>query len=124
MWIQIRTHGLRASRAFFEDTERRAAAALSHAREHVRAVRVLVRDDNGPRGETAWFKSQRGYGEPDNQPKQLFDLAPDPAEHTNQFAAQPEKAAELHSMLVDLIRRGRSTPGAEQANDVEVLIEK
>lgn len=50
MWIQIRTHGLRASRAFFEDTERRAAAALSHAREHVRAVRVLVRDDNGPRG--------------------------------------------------------------------------
>ncbi|MFO1096154.1 MAG: arylsulfatase [Planctomycetaceae bacterium] len=81
-------------------------------------------DDNGPRGETAWFKSQRGYGEPDNQPKQLFDLAPDPAEHTNQFVAQPEKAAELHSMLVDLIRRGRSTPGAEQANDVEVVIEK
>jgi ribosome-associated translation inhibitor RaiA len=50
MWIQIRLHGLRASRAFFEHTESRAAAALAHAREHVRAVRVHIRDDNGPRG--------------------------------------------------------------------------
>lgn len=81
-------------------------------------------DDNGRFGETEWFRAQRGYGAPDGQPKQLFDLASDPAEHVNLYASQPEKAAALHQELLDIVKRGRSTPGPDQANDVEVVIEK
>lgn len=50
MWIQIRTHGVRASSAFFEHAETRAAATLAHLQAHVRSVRVHVGDENGPRG--------------------------------------------------------------------------
>lgn len=50
MLIQIRTHGLRVSRAFFDHVEARVTAALAHAGAHVRAVRVHLGDENGPRG--------------------------------------------------------------------------
>ncbi|MBL8852071.1 MAG: arylsulfatase [Planctomycetaceae bacterium] len=81
-------------------------------------------DDNGKLGETAWFRAERGYGEPDEQPKQLFNLAADPAQHLNLLASEATKAAELHDLLVEIVQRGRSTPGPDQANDVEVVIAK
>jgi arylsulfatase A len=81
-------------------------------------------DDNGPRGETPWYRAQRGYTDATDQPKQLFDLAADPAQHVNLFRSRPEKADELHRALVEIVDRGRSTPGTVQANDVEVVIEK
>lgn len=87
-------------------------------------IEAATGDDNGPRGETAWFRTQRGYAGLNDQPKQLFDLAADPAQHTNLYAAQPDKASELHAQLIEIIRRGRTTPGPDQANDVDVVIEK
>jgi arylsulfatase A-like enzyme len=53
-------------------------------------------NDNGKLGETDWFRAERGYGERDDQPKQLFDLASDPAEHVNLYASQPENVGRLH----------------------------
>lgn len=93
-------------------------------RGHWKLIEAPTGDDNGKLGETEWFRTQRGYGTPDGQPQQLFDLAADPSEHVNLYASQPEKAAALHQELVETVKRGRSTPGPDQANDVEVVIEK
>jgi len=50
-------------------------------------------------------------------PAQLFDLAIDPAEKSNQLASQPELADQLASALATSIRNGRSTLGPNQPND-------
>jgi arylsulfatase A-like enzyme len=50
----------------------------------------------------------------------LHDLATDPGETRNLASAQPERVAEMQALLEQLIRNGRSTPGAGQKNDVEV----
>ena len=80
--------------------------------------------DNGRRGETAWFREQRGYADADDHPRQLFDLDADPAQHADLFAERPEIAEELHRKLIEIVANGRSTPGPALANDVEVLIDK
>jgi arylsulfatase A-like enzyme len=77
-------------------------------------------DDNGTRGEPAWFRQDRGYvghaysGE-------LYNLREDPSEKHNQFAARPEIVAGLKELLARYQREGRSTPGAPQSNDVPVI---
>ena len=48
---------------------------------------------------------------------QLYDLAQDPGEQNNLYTVQPKKAQELQTLLVELIRNGRSTPGPHQEND-------
>lgn len=55
------------------------------------------------------------------QPVQLYNLADDLGETKNLTAAMPEKVAEMKALLEKLITEGRSTPGAQQKNDVEVV---
>ncbi|MBP86015.1 MAG: arylsulfatase [Planctomycetaceae bacterium] len=55
---------------------------------------------------------------------QLFNLADDPGEQTNLQAEHPQRVKRMKAMLNDVIRNGRSTPGPELANDVEVVMVK
>ncbi len=48
---------------------------------------------------------------------QLYNLRLDPRESNNLQAENPDKIAELKSLLEKYITEGRSTPGAPQAND-------
>ena len=80
-------------------------------------------DDNGARGEPAWFKADRGY-EPHAQPGELYDLAADPGQKRNLYAAEPVKVRELAGLLEKYVADGRSTPGPKQANDVAVAFDR
>ncbi len=62
-----------------------------------------------------------GGGGDQSQPVQLYNLADDIGETRNLAAAMPEKVAEMKALLEKLITDGRSTPGALQRNDVEVV---
>jgi arylsulfatase A-like enzyme len=62
-----------------------------------------------------------GKGGDQSQPVQLYNLADDLGETKNLAAAMPEKVAEMNALLEKLITDGRSTPGAQQRNDVEVV---
>ena len=61
-----------------------------------------------------------GKGGDQSQPVQLYNLAEDLGETKNLAAEQPERVAQMQALLEKLITDGRSTPGATQANDVEV----
>ncbi len=61
-----------------------------------------------------------GKGGDQSQPVQLYNLADDVGENKNLAAAMPEKVATMKTLLEKIIADGRSTPGAEQRNDVEV----
>ena len=61
-----------------------------------------------------------GTGGDQSQPVQLYNLADDIGETKNLAAAMPEKVAEMNALLEKLIADGRSTPGAQQQNDVQV----
>ena len=61
-----------------------------------------------------------GKGGDQSQAVQLYDLEADIGESNNLAAAQPERLAKMRELLEELIRRGRSTPGPDQKNDVEV----
>ena len=76
-------------------------------------------DDNGANGEPAWLKSERGYTAHE-QPRELFNVREDVSQRHNLYADQPEIASRLSRLLKKYIDDGRSTPGAPQANDVEV----
>lgn len=62
-----------------------------------------------------------GKGGDQSQPVQLYNLAEDLGESKNLAAAMPEKVAEMKALLEKLITDGRSTPGAAQKNDVQVV---
>jgi arylsulfatase A len=62
-----------------------------------------------------------GTGGDQSQPVQLYNLADDLGETRNLAAAMPEKVAEMKAMHEKVISEGRSTPGAAQKNDVEVV---
>ena len=55
---------------------------------------------------------------------QLYDMDTDPGETTNLYTSQPEVVAGLLAQLESDVRRGRSTAGADQKNDVPVKIWK
>ena len=55
---------------------------------------------------------------------QLYDLATDPGETKNLHATHPEVVAKLTRLLEDYLACGRSTPGANQSNDVTLAITK
>jgi arylsulfatase A len=76
-------------------------------------------DDNAKRGETDWFKKERGYVE-HSQAGELFDLRQDLAQRKNLHAENPEIVRELKELLEKYKRDGRSTPGALQSNDVPI----
>ncbi len=62
-----------------------------------------------------------GKGGDQSQPIQLYNLADDLGETKNLAAAMPEKVTEMKALLEKLITDGRSTTGALQKNDVEVI---
>ena len=76
-------------------------------------ILVILADDLGYGG---W-----GKGGDQSQPVQLYNLADDLGETKNLAAVMPEKVAEMKALLEKLIIDGRSTPGAAQQNDVEVV---
>lgn len=53
---------------------------------------------------------------------QLYNLDTDIGETKNLAAEQPERVAEMKALMEKLIADGRSTPGKQQKNDVEVKI--
>jgi arylsulfatase A len=55
---------------------------------------------------------------------QLYDMVTDPGETTNLEASERAKVRELVAILTDIVERGRSTPGPNQANDAPVDIWK
>jgi len=61
-----------------------------------------------------------GKGGDQSQPMQLYNLANDIGETKNLVAQEPERVARMQTLLESLIVEGRSTPGPEQKNDVEV----
>jgi arylsulfatase A-like enzyme len=76
---------------------------------------------NAPRaGEPQWLRQERGY-EPHDQPGELFNLREDLIQKSNRYAEHPEIVARLEQLLERYLRDGRSTPGAAQQNDIEVL---
>ena len=77
-------------------------------------------DDNGKKGEPDWLRKDRGY-EPHAESGELYDLATDPSQKRNRYAAEPEKVKELAALLERYVVEGRSTPGPKQKNDVEVI---
>ncbi|MEQ1850316.1 MAG: arylsulfatase [Chthoniobacteraceae bacterium] len=62
-----------------------------------------------------------GKGGDQSQPVQLYNLADDLGESKNLAAAMPDKVAKMKALLEKLITAGRSTPGAQQKNEVEVV---
>ena len=62
-----------------------------------------------------------GKGGDQSQPVQLYDLSKDISESNNLAATMPAKLDELKGLLEKNIVRGRSTPGANQKNDVKVV---
>jgi arylsulfatase A-like enzyme len=63
-----------------------------------------------------WSDPRPGKAPPGSPPFQLFNLKDDPAERVNLYAAHPDVVQRLGRQLVQLIIRGRSTPGAPQKN--------
>ncbi|WP_417733957.1 sulfatase family protein [Rosistilla oblonga] len=57
-------------------------------------------------------------------PLQLFDLATDIGETKNVADSHPEVVQELSQLMAQYIERGRSTPGADQENEVEIRLMK
>ena len=80
-------------------------------------------DDNGKRGEPDWFRKERGY-KPHTQAGQLFNLANDPAQKDNRYAAEPDMVNELTALMARYVSEGRSTPGPKQKNDVDITWDK
>lgn len=55
---------------------------------------------------------------------QLYNLADDPGETNNLISQYLERAAEMREAMELAITRGRTTPGPEQTNDVEIVLIK
>lgn len=66
------------------------------------------------RGSGGWGKGS------DGQPAQLYNLGDDIAETNNLYGERKKTVAELTALMDQLVRNGRSTPGAAQNNDVKV----
>ena len=76
-------------------------------------------------GSGGWSAPRPGKDDQRNLPEfQLYDLATDPGETKNLVANHPERVAKMKSALEQHIARGRSTPGADQANDAEIVMVK
>ena len=72
-----------------------------------------------------WSNPKPGSAEAKRLPDtQLYDLGSDIAESKNLQAEHPEIVARLTKELEQIIAKGRSTPGAEQVNDVPIQIRK
>lgn len=66
-------------------------------------------------GSGGWAKG----GDP-SQPLQLYNLSEDIGETNNLAAKDTERLGRMQGLLEGIIRKGRSTPGPDQGNDVKV----
>lgn len=85
------------------------------------AVSASVKGTPALRSGSWKYIPEPGSGGDESQPVQLYNLADDLGETKNLAAAMPEKVADMNALLEKLITDGRSTPGAQQKNDVEVV---
>lgn len=76
-------------------------------------------------GSGGWSAPKPGSpAEKDLPADQLYDLSTDLAEQKNVAAENPEIVARLTKLLESYVANGRSTPGARQANAVDVKLRK
>jgi arylsulfatase A len=75
-------------------------------------------------GSGGWSSPKPGAEEAGLPPVQLFDLSKDPGERNNLQAEFPERVAAMKAELEKTIARGRSTPGDDLKNDVEIQLIK
>ena len=69
-------------------------------------------------GSGGWTDPRPGRSDLSGLPEnQLFDLSADHSEQTNVIAGHPDEVKELTHLMADYVKRGRSTPGADQTND-------
>lgn len=74
-------------------------------------------------GSGGWSHPRPGRNQKGLPPVQLYDMTADIAETTNLQAQHPEVVRELTELLQSYVDRGRSTPGARQANNGPVEIQ-
>ena len=55
---------------------------------------------------------------PENTLAQLYDMEADPGEQNNLYDSYPDVAAKLLAQLESDVKRGRSTAGTDQKNDL------
>lgn len=76
-------------------------------------------------GSGGWSYPQPAEAEKmDLPPLQLYDLSQDIAEETNVADQHPEIVRRLTDLMMEYVERGRSTPGAPQMNEGEVVVMK
>ena len=75
-------------------------------------------------GSGGWSSPKPGAEEAGLPSVQLYDLSKDPGERKNLQAEFPERLAAMKAELEKTIARGRSTPGADLKNDVEIQLIK
>ncbi len=83
----------------------------------------LVAEATGTGGPPVWMAGVPDRGGPitPSTPVLLYYLADDIGETKNLAAAEPARVAAMQALLEQLIVAGRSTPGAPQKNDIEVI---
>ncbi len=76
-------------------------------------------------GSGGWSDPRPGGNNQSDLPEfQLYDLASDPGEMTNLVDKHPERVAKLKAAMEQAIDRGRTTPGPDLKNDVEIVMVK
>ena len=84
----------------------------------------LCPDSGGWTGTKPSKKSWAAYQSKGLPLVQLIDMTADIGEQTNLALSNPAKVDELRQMLADQVQRGRSTPGTNQPNDSDIVIDK
>ena len=73
-------------------------------------------------GSGGWTSPKEPQAKKQNAPMaQLYDMEKDPGETTNLYESKPEIVEQLLAQLKSDIQRGRSTEGAEAANDIDSI---
>ena len=75
-------------------------------------------------GSGGWSKSPQAPENGRPPAIQLYDLLSDPDESENLADKHPEIVARLTEKLEALVAKGRSTPGPDRSNDVQIVIRK
>lgn len=76
-------------------------------------------------GSGGWSFPKPGVDDTAGMPEfQLYDLAKDPGETTNLVTDHPDRVAKMKAMMEEAIARGRTTPGPDLRNDVDIVMIK
>ncbi len=76
-------------------------------------------------GSGGWSHPRPGHHDTAGMPGfQLYDLAADPGETGNLAETQPERVARMKAAMEEAIAKGRTTPGPDLKNDVEIELLK